>query len=257
MNRKLFFLVAVVCLCGGGGGGVANAQLYLHIYPSQDNNNQTIWIFSGSSTTTANNSIRTGSGSNTYADQDSWQISTSDNNGNIFDANKPSDTNFQLSPLFSSSSNPTDIASVRARIPGGGRTNITFAATATNTPSIPSVNRTISHLFLDEDSGGADDMGIRVSGSAALSYISGASFSWVGSGIINKPIGDFFAGTFRANASSPVFTASSEGSIRVVVNSQVIPEPEEYALIFGLFALGFVFFHRQQQKKKRRQTLEL
>ncbi len=229
----------------------SQAQLYLHIYPSQDNNNQTIWIFSGSSTTTANNSIRTGSGSNTYADQDSWQISTSDNNGNIFDANKPSDTNFQLSPLFSSSSTD-DIAAVRASIPGGSLTNL-FAASATNTPTITigSGSRTISHLFLDEDSGGADDMGIRVSGSSALSYVSGASLSWVGSGILNKPIGDFFTGTFRASASSPVFTASSEGSIRVVVNSQVIPEPEEYALIFGLFALGFVFFHRQRQKKKR------
>ena len=102
---------------------------------------------------------------------------------------------------------------------------------------------------MDEDSGAADDLGIRVSGSAALSYISGASFSWVGSGIINKPIGDFFTGTFRAAASSPVFTANSEGSIQVVINSQVIPEPEEYALVFGLFALGFVFFHRWQKKK--------
>lgn len=31
----------------------------------------------------------------------------------------------------------------------------------------------------------------------------------------------------------------------------IIPEPEEYALVFGLFALAFVFFHRRFQKKQR------
>ena len=41
------------------------------------------------------------------------------------------------------------------------------------------------------------------------------------------------------------------GSIRLVVNSQIIPEPEEYALVFGLFALGFVLFHRRIMQKKR------
>ena len=31
----------------------------------------------------------------------------------------------------------------------------------------------------------------------------------------------------------------------------VIPEPEEYALVFGLFALGFVVVRRQLQKKRQ------
>ena len=230
----------------------AQAQLFINVYPSQDSTNQTLWIFSGSSTASQSETIRTGSGSNTYGlGGDTWQINTSDNNGNIFDANKPSDTNFQLSPLFSSA-NTNDINSILSRIPGGGKTNITFAANATNTPTITigSVSRTISHLFLDDDDSLGDDLGIRASGS--FSYSSGQSSAWTGAGLINKPIGDFHAGTFNASGNNrPQF---SSGAIRITVNNQVIPEPEEYAFIFALFALGFVFFHRHFQKKQQRQA---
>ena len=211
------------------------AQLFINGYPSQDNpTSETLWIFSGSSTANSSRSIRT---SGNYSTQDSFAFTGS--NGNIFDANKPNNVNFSLSPLFSRS-NIKDIHSVSNRIPGGSRTDITFAASATNAPTITSGSnsRTISHLFMHERSGLNDQMGIRVSGSA-LSYSSGQTSAWVGAGIINKPIGDFFAGTFnnRGSVGPPNFAALSDGSVRVVVNSQVIPEPEEYALIFALFAL--------------------
>ena len=231
-------------------GGVANAQLIINVYPSQDNpTTQTLWIFSGSSTANQSQNIRT-SGSVNFSSVDSWQLGTP-NNGNIYNANKPSDTNFQLSPLFSSS-NIEDIHSVSNRIPGGVSTNTIFVASATNTPTITigSGSRTISHLWLDDDTPSGDDMGIRVSGSN-LSYSSGNSSAWVGAGIINKPIGDFFTGSTYNNSLGPTFAANSAGSVRVVVNSAVIPEPEEYALVFGLFALGFVFFRRHFQQKKR------
>ena len=226
------------------------AQLFIHIYPSQDNpTNQTLWIFSGSSTAfSGGTQIRTSSDSNNYgAGEGSWEFAE-----NFYDANKPSDVNFQLSPLFSSS-NTNDIESVRTRTAGVWGAGSPFANNATNTPTITigSGSRTISHLFMDEDSGQEDDLGIRVSGSS-LSYSTGNSSAWVGSGIINKPIGDFFAGTFNRNFGGR-FAANSEGSIRLVVNSQVIPEPEEYALVFALFALGFVFFHRRQMQKKKPQ----
>ncbi len=226
----------------------SQAQLILNAYPSQDHTNQTLWIFSGSSTSrSASAQIRNQASLNTD-NQDTWQIDS--NGGNIFDANKPSDTSFQLSPLLSST-NSKDIASVRARIPGGGKTNITFVANATNTPTltIGSGSSAISHLFLDEDNAGVahyDDFGIRASG--GFNYGPGNS-AWIGAGLINKPIGDFFTGTFNNRADAPFFAANSVGSVRVIVNSQFIPEPEEYALIFGLFALGFVFFHRWQKKR--------
>ena len=223
----------------------------INVYPSQDNpTTQTLWIFSGSSTTSSSRSIRTGSGSNTYSGQDSWQLITP-SDGNIFDANKPSDVNFSLSPLFSSTNNPTDIESVRVRTAGVWGAGSPFANNATNTPTITigSGSRTISHLFLDDDTTG-DDMGIRASSS--FSYSSGQSSAWTGAGLINKPIGDFFAGTFNnTTLTRALFAAASDGSLQVRVNSQVIPEPQEYALVFGLFALGFVFFHRHRQKKRQ------
>ena len=97
-------------------------------------------------------------------------------------------------------------------------------------------------------------LGIRIQ-SPNLLYGSGEAISWVGAGLINKPIGDFFAGAFTDHedgGGSRTF-ASGNNSVRVVVNSQIIPEPEEYALVFGLFALGFVILRRHLQKKKRRQ----
>ena len=102
---------------------------------------------------------------------------------------------------------------------------------------------------MDDDGNSSDDLGIRVSGSA-LSYSIGDSSAWAGSGLVNKPIGDFFAGTYRGGA---LFTSLND--IRVTVNSQVIPEPEEYALVFGLFALAFVIFRRHWQRKQKQQAV--
>ena len=165
----------------------------------------------------------------------------------MFIANSPSNANLSLSPLFSSS-NTSDIESVRVRTTGVWGAGSPFANNATNTPTITigSGSRTISHIFMDDDSLSPDDMGIRVSGSS-LSFSQGASSAWVGAGLIDKPIGDFFAGTY--NSQGPSFT--SLAGMRVTINSAIIPEPEEYALVFGLFALGFVFFHRRWQKKRK------
>ena len=145
--------------------------MIINVYPSQNNpTNQTIWIFSGSSTTRpANQAVRT---SGAYESHDSWDV-----NGNLFNANEPTGVGgrtFSLSPLLSST-NTIDIASVRARIPGGGRTNITFAANATNTPTITiaSGSRTMANLWMSEN-GDEDSLGIRVSGSN-LSYSTGQS----------------------------------------------------------------------------------
>ena len=229
--------------------------MFVSVYPSQDNpTNQTLWIFSGSSTTAygGTSSIRS---SGNYHARDTIIIVS--NNGDLYNANRPTNQFLTLSPLLSTS-NPKDIASVNARIPGGGRTNITFAASATNTPSITITGRgtrTIARLFMSENALSAagqprrDGLGIRIQ-SPNLLYGSGETSSWVGAGIINKPIGDFYTGTFNEWSTTPTF-ASGSPSVRITVNNQIIPEPEEYALIFGLFALGFVFFRHHWQKKQR------
>ena len=75
----------------------------------------------------------------------------------------------------------------------------------------------------------------------------------------NKPIAHFhlttpgsYNGNREANAGGTLGAwhdwRANQG-LRIRVHS-MIPEPEEYALVF---ALGFVFFHRYFQKKRHRQ----
>ena len=232
---------------GGGGGYDAQAQLILDVYPSQDSTNHTLWIFSGSSSVATPGTLRT---SGNYSSADGWQTAS-----DIYNANKPSNQTITLSPLFSST-NTIDIDSVRKRIPGGGRTNITFAATATNTPTITigttPVNRTIASMFMN-DVTAADNIGIRVSSGFNYGAHSGQPSSWVGSGLLEKPIGDFFIKNVGAWAGLEPDFANSGVTLRI--HSGIIPEPEEYALVFGLFALGFVILRRHFQKKRRQQAI--
>ena len=241
MKHKLSLLAVVVCLCGGGYN--AQAQVILDVYPSQDNpTSQTLWIFSGSSTVAAAGTLRT---SGNHSSADGWQTAS-----DIYNANKPSNQTITLSPLLSSS-NTKDIASVNARIPGGGKSNIVFAASATNTPTITlrttPVSRTIASMFMNDVSV-ADNIGIRVSSSHNYGLFVGQPSSWVGSGVLNKPIGDFFI----KNVGTYVGTESNfAGGVTMRIHSGIIPEPEEYALVFGLFALGFVIIRRHFQKKRQ------
>ena len=136
---------------------------------------------------------------------------------------------------------------------------ITFqSATSTNT-------RSISDIYLHNSL--VDTVGIRVAGSSALSYSASDNVSWSGQGTMSYPIGDFTltaAGEyFYTYSAGPNFVASgtlgtsSSGGLRLVVSSEpraLVPEPEEYALVFGLFALGFVVVRRHFQKKGRQQA---
>ena len=231
-----------------GGGYNAQAQLIIDVYPSQDTPTNSIWIFSGSSSVASPATLRTSATSHTSAD--GWQTARK-----IYQNNLPSNAQITLSPLFSST-NTIDIDSVRKRIPGGGRTNITFAANATNTPTITigttPVNRTINRMFFNNQNV-ADMIGIRVSSGFNYGSYSGQPSSWTGSGLlINKPIGDFF---IKNVGVWPTLNPNFAGSgVTLRIHSGIIPEPEEYALVFGLFALGFVFFHRRWQRKRRQQS---
>ncbi len=250
----------------------SQAQLYIDIYQSQDNpTNQTLWIFSGTGSARTLYSVRNNNAGNAnYHRRDTWHAV--DNNGDLYAGTEPNNQNIALSPLFSSS-NAKDIASVNARIPGGGKTNITFAASATNTPTItfttgsnPSRSRTINTIFMSRqpgslDSDALDRIGIRVSG-GSFTYQNNDASAWSGAGILNKPFSEFETGstdgTFTFNNwanlenSGPAFAQRTQGSVQLRFHrGTIIPEPKEYALVFGLFALGFVFFHRHRQKKKR------
>ena len=79
----------------------------------------------------------------------------------------------------------------------------------------------------------------------------------MGAGIISKLIGDFHTGTSNSwGFSHPYFAANSQDSTQVRFHSGIIiPEPEEYALVFGLFALGFVFFRHRRCLPTKQTTL--
>ena len=98
-----------------------------------------------------------------------------------------------------------------------------------------------------------EEMGIRIT-SPNLVYSANDSSLWIGSGILNKPIGDFNTGGFwngSLNGIANPYFGNLGGSIQVRVSSSVIPEPEEYALVFGLFALGFVIFRRHFKRNRQ------
>lgn len=90
-------------------------------------------------------------------------------------------------------------------------------------------------------------VGIGVAGSS-MSFVNGRRTTWSGSGLVDKPISDFFAGEFNNVGGTPYFSDRSAGSVQIRIRSSV-PEPEEYAIAFGLFAIGFVFTRRYLQKK--------
>ena len=260
----------------------SQAQVYIDIFPSQDNANQTLWLFSGSigdfwTFHNSNPTIRT---SGHYARGDTAKTS------NAFfptGTTTTSGSNHALTPLFTATATnaPLDFESLRTRLGqtiklGTTNTNddITIPSTATNTPTLTVSSRgsrTIANMYLRDNAGSVwDDIGPRVNSN--LDYRDNNNnarytFSWTGAGVMNKPISHFnltTAGSYNGNraAGSESILGGFPGGgqaneLRIRVHGAVIPEPEEYALIFALFALGFVFFHRRMQKKKRCQGTTL
>ena len=246
----------------------SQAQFYLDIFPSQDSTNNTLWVFSGSSTARAHNSagpyVRT---SGIYNLRDTHKTSQA--------LLRSGDGLHALTPLFTASATnaPLDLESLRTRLGqtiklGTTNTNddITIPSTATNVPTLTfgSSSRTIANMLLRDVPGAVrDDIGPRVGGSGNFNYdSSGVASSWSGAAVMAKPIGDFVLttpGTYNGNrlgnnVLGSFTSVSANQGLRIRVHGAVIPEPEEYALVFALFALAFVLFHRHRQKKRRQQA---
>ena len=275
MKHKLSLLAAIACLCGGGGYN-AQAQLWLDIFPSQDDTNATLWVFSGSSSGWAHNNvpprIRTSGG---YDRRDTHKTDSPF-------LRSTSAADYNLTPLFTATATNAarDLESLRTRLGQTiklGTTNtlddITIPSTATNVPTISYAgrgSRTIAAMHLqDVYNSDWDDIGPRVSGSELNYGSSAVAVNWIGAAIMtNKPIAHFHLSNFFATRAEDRYNGNRAGNgvlggwtgpqannLRIRVHGSTIPEPEEYALVFGLFALGFVFFHRRRmQKKQRRQA---
>ena len=109
----------------------------------------------------------------------------------------------------------------------------------------------------------ADEFGIRVT-PPNLVYSTNDASRWFGSGIMDKPIGDFFHNDWgiplqersyvaRSQNLSPYFARRNFGSdVSIYFYRGVIPEPAEYALVFGLFALAFVILKNAYERRNGR-----
>lgn len=262
-SKALIGALVVGALLAGVFEERVQAQLYIDVYQSRDDANNTLWVFSGSSTTAQLWSVRTDVAGNASFDRrDSWEVTG--NNGSLYIANAPSN-------VISSLSSVTGLDAVTSRdrwYVANVLTNTTTATAPTLTITTNSVDRTrpITSLFMNEDTGSGttdrDELGIRVS-TSSFRYDLGGTSAWSGAGTLAKPFSDFYAGETDGTAFSfnnlgttavggPRFAAGSDGSVVVRFHrGTVIPEPEEYALALGLFALGFVMVRRHWQKKRQ------
>ena len=110
----------------------------------------------------------------------------------------------------------------------------------------------ISHIAFDSRTGSGlrahPDLGIRVN--QYYLYSAPETVSWSGAGILTNFNMSLFNPGIYQSSSHPRFSSQA---LRLTVNSRAIPEPKEYALLFALFALGFVFFHRHRTMQKKRE----
>ena len=266
------FLVLTAILLSFSPIEQSQAQLYIDIYPSQDNyKNQTLWVFSGDSQASLlltglgpyirHNALAGAASANerdTYALQDLLFAGTRDGG---FPFSLP-----QLYPLSSLSSSSLDYAGVTNF--WASTNTVSSLSTASGTPTLSFsnrvvngavTNRSVSHLFLYAQPSGDDWVGPRVSGGSNLIYgTNRPAVNWVGAGLINKPIGDFLSRDpyirNKANALGYFGASTLGGGLRLRVHSSTVPEPEEYALVFALFALGFVIFRRYSPNFFRRKS---
>ena len=222
----------------------SQAQLILTIQPYQgDTNNTTLWTFSGSSTADQLGGTILGAQSQSpiaYDNGGSDGALEPSAGDELFPASAPS--RYSTAALYSLTVNPTN----RPRITLGSET------------------RTFSHLFLFNGTQGADAIGIRMPGTNSFSFNQGVASSWRGQGTLPYPISDFtiptgtnffyngFDGPRWADDANSGIPANS--TFRVFVYSSpaaFVPEPEQYAFVFALFALGFVIARRHRQKKRQ------
>lgn len=244
----------------GDDGNPQSQSLNISVYQSLDNpNSQTLWVFGDSSHTHYGSSIRS-SGNSHW--RDSWKIYNFLTSDNFYSANKPTNRLFSLSPL-TSASNPKDLDAMKEWDSLDTRNEPDYAHEPTI--NIGGTSRPIGKIFMND--GTVDEMGIRVT-PPNLVYSSNAVSRWFGAGILNKPIGDFYSSTqgdrynaFRtwhlnSHLDPPLSRfyitgggRSRGGGIYLSIHDRpAIPEPEEYALVFGLFALAFVIIRRRFQK---------
>ena len=241
----------------------SQAQLYIDIYPSQDSyRTQTLWVLSGNSQASmyllqSDAYIRHGAFPNTEGvnERDTYRLQDSLYAGPTGLGNSPFANNrsLALAPLSSSSLDYAAVTNVWA-----ATNTVSSRASAAGTPTLSFsnrvangavTNRSISHMVMYAQPADDNWIGPRVGGGSNFTYgTNRPAVNWFGAGLIQQPIGNFRSrDPYIRNKGNILgyFAANTLGDgLRIRVHSSTVPEPKEYALVFGLFALAFVIARR-------------
>ncbi len=166
----------------------ANAELVIDVVGSSGSG-FTTWTFSGSSTTNTAGSMRT-------------------NADNTFNAGDTGQFPFGLDTILNTSYQ-----------------DMVFAFSGAASVTIGGTTESISGIFLDDDGGSADDLGVRLMNE--LAYDVGVAASWSGSGTVNVDIDDFALGTWSMNSAEGQAMFISDP---IIVNFRV-PAPGSLAVL--------------------------
>lgn len=169
--------------------GTAHADLVIDVVGTPGAG-VTTWTFSGSGgTTLADGAVR-------------------DTTGNTFNAGDTGQFPFGLDTILNTSYQ-----------------DMVFTITGNASVTVDGVTEPIAGIFLDDDGGSADDLGIRAANQ--LDFLAGTASSWTGSGTVNVDINDFVLGSWSINETDGQAMFLND---EVIVNFSV-PAPGSLALL--------------------------
>lgn len=120
-----------------------------------------------------------------------------------------------------------------------GYQDVVFTLTGNASITIAGNTEALTGIFLDDDGGSADDIGVRVANE--LAFLQNDLVTWTGSGMVNVDITDFVAGSWDVSDVGGQRLFISEF---LTVNFTAVPEPTSAAFA-GLMVLGLVSRRRR------------
>lgn len=189
--------IAAVALATLGVSSIASAQLHIDV-SGVAGSGVTTWTFSGTGTVTTSGTVR-------------------DNTANTFSASDTGQFPFGQDTILNTTYQ-----------------NMVFAMTGSASITIGADTQSLSGIFLDDDGGSADDLGVRAA--TSFDYLAGETSSWTGTGTVNVDINDFALGDWSINSTDGQAMFFGDP---VTVKFAAVPEPATMAVL-GLGALALL-----------------